>query len=1244
MRLHPFVFARTSRVTVVLASLACLARVPAAQQIPIDPEPVTTEPFAVLDEVGGSWVNLATFPVRPMLYDPTGNLWVVNHHDSTVERFVALTTSPDKVYGVPWSPVAIAWWNGDATHGAELLVVCRGTWAVLGLDPATGTPKRLLQLRPGPVLPGPLDARIGRMAEPGDILVDEANERAFVSCTGADSVVQIDLGANQIVRVFNQDADPDLQLKSPLFLSWDHNNVDVLCAPLHSGNNSMARGGQFTSSLVHDLDGAQFQLPDEDLFRIKPYVNSSNTGSVEVVLRDMGTVLFAHRIHPSTSDFWQLNTEALNKDPNKQTEPKVKGMFNDNRVSIVQNAGTTWGTLANPILSLDPGGIGGAITAANTIGQPVALAFSASGHAFIAGLLTDNILVLDQNGAYVMEFNLPDGAIPRALLPHPTSPTLMLVYFWGLNKVRAYNVNPSAGTATPRVTYNLRHDPTPANVAAGRRVFFDAAHSLEQNISCATCHVEGGNDFLMWNLSNGPLEEKGPMFTQTLVGLQRLAPFHWRGERQLIDFKPAFVGLLGATPDDNDGVPEPGEEPTLADFELFEDFVFSLSNPANPNQNRRRLVDLDIHHPDTDFETENPPASGHSSVPVGDAIVGQSAFQSPANVNVARHSCLDCHDFPTGTNNDFNVEGEGSPEARRITMKPTPFHEIWRKRQRQVKVTNLDHDPNDPDSSPFLWPAFLGAGFSHLGTLEDLFRFVALVTDGGATQQANDITDFVHQWDQGLGLAVHFAYLLDASSPAASTTAELDSYLQPEMQKGNCDIAVIGTAKNALGALVRRRWCWDRVAAAYVCEDPAFASRSLAAFKTGATNDGEANVFVGLPRGMAERFAIDYDMDGVPNLDSTEIGSEYNPAQPGFDNGFQPAFASGGTPLIVWESTKVARLVFTTNEPTRATIDYDEPKTPAQQAESPLLSRHHSLLLTNLRPSTDTLDDANINPTVETNYDAETVVYTVTITLTDARNNSVVTTPFTFETDVFIVPAEVELGLLTENGALLDPVERKNMRTHVVQAICLGGGDCDNVSFQDGKWRADVDLTIAYKRGSWQIPSGGTSHERVRVANRVVFGRVMIERANGTVETASGAGLTVLPVSDALGETTILVDNVKFRRGGLHVSVAGVPPPAGKYLAARRWTDSNGQVSIEFDVNPISTIGPAKNLVTGERILFNVEGVLELDMSLQDATHPIDTTTVTGEITYWTRWRGSFNQWSFPETMEARASVRSAPL
>ena len=66
-------------------------------------------------------------------------------------------------------------------------------------------------------------------------------------------------------------------------------------------------------------------------------------------------------------------------------------------------------------------------------------------------------------------------------------------------------------------------------------------------MACAACHIDGINDGVSWDLGDrgGKLEVvrdrsntqftmhpmKGPMFTQTLQGMNGTDPHHWRGDR-----------------------------------------------------------------------------------------------------------------------------------------------------------------------------------------------------------------------------------------------------------------------------------------------------------------------------------------------------------------------------------------------------------------------------------------------------------------------------------------------------------------------------------------------------------------------------------------------------------------------------------------------------------------------------------------------------------------------------------------
>src|SRR5690606_551709 len=112
---------------------------------------------------------------------------------------------------------------------------------------------------------------------------------------------------------------------------------------------------------------------------------------------------------------------------------------------------------------------------------------------------------------------------------------------------------------------------------------------------------------------------KGPMTTQTLVGIVGVEPLHWRGDRDdLAEFSGAFVGLLG-----DDG------EPTAAEMRQFEDFLATISFPPNPYRNLDNTVQ------DTPLPTSGNPAEG------------ERIFHE--EITARERVCNDCHAIPTGT-------------------------------------------------------------------------------------------------------------------------------------------------------------------------------------------------------------------------------------------------------------------------------------------------------------------------------------------------------------------------------------------------------------------------------------------------------------------------------------------------------------------------------------------------------------------------------------------------------------------
>ncbi len=893
--------------------------------------PKSHAPFRVLDNVEGPWVNLGIVPVRPMLLT-TGGLYALNAHANFVVRFAG--TTPIQSFAVPWGPVAI----GAYQHGAadELLVVCAGNHVLVRLDRATGATLHTLELP----------------CEPADLLVDSTRDRAYVAVTGTDSVVEIDLSSNAIVHTY------ELPAKRPVFLSFDAENR-VLVAPQCSGNNSgtaSRRPLPFQALAPGVIDFATNPmvlqgLPDEDLFRIDPIAQT-----IEPVARATGAVLFAHGTNPVTGKLWQLNTDANNKDPYKQTEASVRGEFVSNRLTIVDvppagNPPSSNHTIVNldDMDAVTPG-----VQYADTfsVGQPCGLAFAPTGHAAICGLLTDNVILTNPAGQRIGEIDLAPGSIPRAVAFDPTS-LYLFVYAWGRNRIDVYRLSTPVVLVT---SLRLGFDPTPPKVKAGRELFYDASFSEHNNSSCASCHVEGRTDMLIWNLSDAAKDNKGPMITQPLSSIERNGPMHWRGERKnLVDFNGAFDGLLGGPMLDT----TPGGQ-----FDQFQAFVFSIQSPANPLQDPSRLV--------ADQGGISPPPG--SGVPHGSAIRGQTAFFEGSQI--AGRACNVCHTLPTGSSGDIVATGKIDPNPRRTHMKVPSFLEIWRKEQPLFPVTFM-HDGTIP------YPV-TGGALTHAGRSNSLFDF--LDDNVGSIDDAEkaDLVAFVSQADQGLAPAVHRSVHLNQSTHALARF-RLIRYFLPQARARNVDIAAYGRANLGQGP-VSMRWAWNRATELFDAENSQLPSRPLEFFLDQAASGAADVVFIGLPVGMGRPFGIDYDDDGLANRDEIAHGTGVFVRDSDADlygDGYEVAHSSDPTSAtslpvdtqapavhdvkLMWVTATTAALLVETDEPTSCQVEYTRPGGTAKVVREDNFQRARRVLLTGLVPSS--------GPGVESNYTGSVRVF-----------------------------------------------------------------------------------------------------------------------------------------------------------------------------------------------------------------------------------------------------------------------------
>jgi hypothetical protein len=940
----------------------------------------TTAPFYALDKVIGTDLNINNAPFSPMAVSPTGNLLaVVNTPGNAVRIFDISNPNPTlwqhfASLRTAWGPVSCAFWD-DPLCDAELLVACSNSDALLWLSKL-----------------GQVHGLLGLPGEPSDLLVDHTRNRCWVSCMGSDVVVEIDLIEKRIK------AEYPIPSKHPAFLSFEAGNTgNVIVAPMLSGNNTTVDRGQAIFNAgpggVLDLTTARKGLPDEDLFRLVP-----TTKSVEPVVTAAGTVLFAHGPNPVSGEWWMLGTDA--KNAALQSEPQARGVFSENRLAITnalplpglppvaptQIIDLDDSNRLTPVIEYDP---------TRTVGQPYALAFDSAGSGFITGMLTDNVTELDSTGAWVKEWNV--GSIPRGLQIVTKGPNeFLLVLCWGSNAVEVYL--PGIGTGLV-ATLRIGPDPTHALIKAGRKVYYSAAHSQNNNASCNTCHVDGFSDLLAWNLSDMridsggqytvPVDDKGPLVTQTLRSIRGQNPYHWRGERgDLIEFNGAFEGLLGGTKLDE----TPG-----GDFEKFEAFVMSLQERANPHESPRRVVS-DKFVPD--------------SFPYGtSAVRGQDIFFSKKSL--PNRSCEDCHSLPSGTlNATFRDEGDATI-ARRSHFVVSPLLSFWRKLQ--PGTVDVIYADGQTDTLPTL-----GVALAMTGLGDDLQDFVLQSAFTLTLQDKHDVAAFVQQIDTGFAPLLHkgvrIGYGANCQPPAPlvvggtgsgpfSTGASLPgpgtvpmqtmtSSVQPAIAPGIADeLTANKMAINFLASHAKPHnfdlmvvaqltgnpveGLFDPDAQVFPLED---AATTVNAFSTpqlllALENKELVGMVFPLPLGMGvDVKAFDPSGGGPavipgpgpasPPVDPDDDGQAAKASPAPVDPWQQGPRAPTVTPDVhaltapqihgyefLWVTSRVAKFIFFTDVPARSLTEYTSQGGATRQHAEPIMSRTHTVFLRDLEPN-----------------------------------------------------------------------------------------------------------------------------------------------------------------------------------------------------------------------------------------------------------------------------------------------------
>ena len=356
-------------------------------------------------------------------------------------------------------------------------------------------------------------------------------------------------------------------------------------------------------------------LPDYDLFAIDA---SATVPTLKSRVSAVGTTLFNMAVHPLSGKVYVSNSDAKNHirfEGPGTSATTVRGRIAESRISVVDVANSSVDAVhlnSHVNFALAQGETISATEKAKSLAQPTSMVFSPGGETlYVAALGSAKVAALPTASLSSAQFapnsahhiNVPDGPAGLAL---NASGTRLFVYSHIAHSVTVIDT----ASKTVLKTQGL-FTPDSERVKTGRRMLYDANFTSSNGTSsCASCHTFADMDHLAWDLGNPDDPQKtnsnayvgnspkttlrfhpmkGPMTTQTLRGMAKNGPTHWRGDRiggnratvrgsvetleeaSFKEFNPAFVALVGRQSPLSD-----------ADMQAFTDFAMALKMPPNP--------------------------------------------------------------------------------------------------------------------------------------------------------------------------------------------------------------------------------------------------------------------------------------------------------------------------------------------------------------------------------------------------------------------------------------------------------------------------------------------------------------------------------------------------------------------------------------------------------------------------------------------------------------------------------------
>ena len=640
-----------------------------------------------------------------------------------------------------------------------------------------------------------------------------------------------------------------------------------------------------------------FDLPDRDVFAI----DANATPPVEVAdFQHVGTILFNMAVNPANGKVYVTNSEARNEvrfeGPGIFGGSTVRGRLHEYRITVIDpNSGSVVRRHLNKHIdySLTPAATVAAGFRDHSLATPLDMVIRSDGSKlYVAafgsrkvGVFTPSEIEGDSFTPSESDHIEISGEGPGGLVLDEVH-DLLYVYSRFANEISVVDVSTHPGTEI--AVLPLAHSPESPTIQDGRKFFYDARlTSSNGEASCSSCHIFARMDDLAWDLGNPdgsvqqnnnvqsliPLEllmlflnppegfvlehhpMKGPMLTQSLRGLDKAGPMHWRGDRSggtfredpaSLDedlafkaFNVAFEGLLGRT-----------GPLTTANMQTFTSFILKIPYPPNPIRN-------------LDNSLTPSQANGRvmfSVVPTDAGSPGDPQF-----------TCERCHalDVAAGF---FGTDGLSSFDGATQIFKIPHLRNVYQR-------VGMFGQPQGPTTLVPTGDQIRGYGYLHDGFVDSLFTFVGGDTGGsvfqfpGATaaeriQNRRDVEAFMLAFDTNMLPILGQQVTLGAGDPLApivpggSETADqrLDLMIaraSVSSPRREC----VPIAKGVVGGVPRG---WKRRASGDWQDDSGgtiseVALRALA----GPGQEITFTCLYNFPGG--KRFGVDRDQDGIFN-------------------------------------------------------------------------------------------------------------------------------------------------------------------------------------------------------------------------------------------------------------------------------------------------------------------------------------------------------------------------------------------